>query len=56
MKNYRLLARLDTSRDVDNRNPADMVGWKATVKLPRRAPEGWGPMIWPQPVEEARDA
>lgn len=34
--NYRLLARL-TSRTTDNRNPGDMVGYVATIVLPR----GW---------------
>jgi len=35
MRNYRLEARL-TSRTTDNRNHEDMVGWKATVVLPKR--------------------
>ena len=35
MRNYRLEARL-ASRETDNRNPEDMVGWVATVKLPKR--------------------
>lgn len=33
--NYRLLARLD-SRTTDNRNPIDMAGYVATVRLPER--------------------
>lgn len=35
MRNYRLEAEL-SSRETDNRNPEDMVGWKATVLLPSR--------------------
>ena len=37
-RNYRLEARL-ASRETDNRNPEDMVGWKATIKLPKRQEE-----------------
>ena len=33
LRNYRLEARL-SSRETDNRNEADMVGWVATIKLP----------------------
>lgn len=34
-RNYRLEARL-SSRETDNRNPEHMVGWVATVRLPKR--------------------
>ena len=34
-RNYRLEARL-ASRETDNRNQEDMVGWVATIKLPKR--------------------
>jgi hypothetical protein len=35
LRNYRLEARL-SSRETDNRNPADMAGWVATIRLPKR--------------------
>lgn len=37
MRNYRLEAEL-SSRETDNRNPEDMIGWRATIVLPSRKP------------------